>query len=179
MAKQKKGLTLSLGDVLVEHMNITAVDQEDGKAALHDTVKVNATCTADKLSEVLGAMGVSKTKFMQNGPAEVPKVHLATIHYEGHKAVLSGGAGGDNLVATMADAELADFRVERLSSDTFALTFKVKGIPDSDSHVSFEASWLDSKTGVQFALEIEPPAQVEMSLEESGEEEQQEEEETA
>lgn len=148
MAKQKKSLSLTLESVLVEHVNVTAVAQEDGEAAFHDTVKVGASLTQQRLEALFQAMGITTPGFFSNAPDEVPKIDL-NAKYEGHMVSLGNAA-------QMGDATLYDIKVERASSDTFQVELKFKGIPGGD-HDGFEQAWLDGLRGEHYELKVEPP----------------------
>ena len=147
--KQKKSLSLTLGSVLVDHINPTAVAQEDGDAAFHDTLKVVTTLTQEKLEQFFQAMGITTPGFFSHAPDEVPKIDL-NAKYEGHTVRLTDHA-------VMPNAEVYDIKVARVGEETFEVELKFKGIPMPDDHILFMEARLDGVRGVHFDLSIEPP----------------------
>jgi len=172
--KQKKSLQLEIPSVLVTHVNVTAVAQEGGTAAFHDTVKMSTTLSDDKLTEVFKSMGITRSAFAKSLPGEIPKFNL-NCKYENHEFTLKSVPDeGGNMFAYMADVVIYDFNVDRVGVGSYQLEFKAKGIPDQDNHESFEASWLSGMEGVFFDLFVKGPAKAtaDMNLGDEKEEEQ-------
>lgn len=137
-----------------------SVGMRDDKPGFHDTFQVTAHIGDIRmLHDILDAMGMSNTTFIDNMPDEVPTVKLAGCHFEDHTLKIT--ASGKK-VATLEAVEISNMWVAKLDDINFRLDFLVKCQPPLEQHFNIERCILDCHDKKLFHLEFGSPPQKEL-----------------
>ena len=139
--------------------------RDNDESAFRDSFHLTTTVTTDTLHDILAAMGIANTKFIENLPDEVPTVDLVGCHFEEHSLRIT--SAGKNM-ARIDSVDVSKVKVTKNSNETFEITMVVKGVPQLDEHFKIERVLLDTHAGAFFLFEFGSPAQEEMFKPEAG-----------
>lgn len=132
--------------------------REDGESSFHDSVKIEATMGSVLLHEILDAMGMENTTFIDNLPDEAPQIELLSSFQDHTVKIKTSGKA----VASMDGVTIQSFVVKRIDDTQFRMNFIIKGVPTLNEHFNLEKCRLDCHAGKLFMIAIGSPPQEEM-----------------
>jgi hypothetical protein len=143
----------------------------DDESSFHDSFVVTASMGYALAHEMLDAMGMSNTTFIDDLPDEAPSIEL-NQHFHDHTLKIKGGG---KIIARFDNVQVFNFKITKESDTTHEIQFIVKGLPELSEHFNLERCILDSHHGMMFMLAFGETAQVELDLDETeGDAEEQE-----
>lgn len=135
----------------------SSVGMREEKPGFHDTFQVtHHTSDLTVLHEILDAMGMTNTTFIDNMPDEVPSVKLAGCHFEDHTLRIT--AGGKKVVL-LDSVEVVNMWISKMEETSYRLDFQVKCKPPLDEHFNLERCILDCHDKKLFQFEFGSPPQ--------------------
>jgi hypothetical protein len=162
--------------VMCTHWSPTIVKHKERGHAIHNTLKLETSCTAEEVKNLLVSLGIEpdRADFMPKLPEEIDLIKLPThIKYAKHQAIFSHGV---NKVVQLDNTAFDNFVAIRITETVYKLEFKCKASCDNvDDQPFVESIALDGEDDKYIMLAVNPPAQADLDLGDDEHEEEQEE----